>query len=34
LQLRHVSTIGKILLSSNISSRCPHNMVNLALLAA
>ena len=29
LQLRHVSTIGKNLLSSNMSSRCPHNMVNL-----
>ena len=27
-QLRHVSTIGKNLLSSNISSRCPYNMVN------
>ena len=27
-QLRHVSTIGKKLLSSNISSTCPHNMVN------
>ena len=26
-QLRHVSTIGKNLLSSNISSTCPHNMV-------
>ena len=34
LQLRHVSTIGKKLLSSNISSRCPHNMVNFGLLAA
>jgi len=33
-QLRHVSTIGKYLLSSNISSRCPHNMVNFGLLAA
>jgi len=32
-QLRHVSTIGKKLLSSNISSRCPHNMVNFGLLA-
>jgi len=29
-QLRHISTIGKNLLSSNISSTCPHNMVNLA----
>jgi len=27
-QLRHVSTIGKTLLNSNISSTCPHNMVN------
>ena len=28
--LRHISTIGKKnLLSSNISSTCPHNMVNL-----
>jgi len=34
LQLRHVSTIGKNLLSSNISSTCPHNMVNFGLLAA
>ena len=33
-QLRHVSTIGKNLLSSNISSRCLHNMVNFGLLAA
>jgi len=33
-QLRHISTIGKKLLSSNISSRCPHNMVNFGLLAA
>jgi len=33
-QLRHVSTIGKNLLSSNISSRCSHNMVNFGLLAA
>jgi len=36
-QLRHVSTIGKItskLLSSNISSRCPHNMVIFGPLAA
>jgi len=32
-QLRHISTIGKNLLSSNISSRCPHNMVNFGLLA-
>jgi len=33
-QLRHVSTIGKNLLSSNISSRRSHNMVNFGLLAA
>ena len=33
-QLRHVSTIGKKLLSSNISSTCPHNMVNFIVLAA
>jgi len=33
-QLRHVSTIGKNLLSSNISSICPYNMVNFSLLAA
>jgi len=32
-QLRHVSTIGKKnLLSTNISSRCPHNMMNFGLL--
>ena len=34
LQLMHVSTIGKNLLSSNISSTCPHNMVNFGPLAA
>jgi len=34
LQLRHVSTIGKILLSSNMSSRCPHNTVNFSTLTA
>ena len=34
LKLRHVSTIGKNLLSSNISSTCPHNVVNFSLLAA
>ena len=28
-QLRHVSTIGKKLWSSNISSTCPHNMVKI-----
>jgi len=33
-QLRHLSTIGKKLLSSNISSTCPHNMVNFSPLAA
>ena len=32
-QLRRVSTIGKNLLSSNISSRCPHNMANFVPLA-
>jgi len=31
-QLRHVSTTGKKLLSSNISSICPHNMVNFGQL--
>ena len=33
-QLRHALTIGKNLLSSNISSTCPHNMVNFGPLAA
>ena len=33
-QLRHVSTIGKNLLSGNISPTCPYNMVNFGLLAA
>ena len=33
-QLRHISTIGKNLLSSNSSSTCPHNMVNFGPLAA
>jgi len=33
-QRRHISTTGKNLLSSNISSRCPHNMLNYGLLAA
>ena len=33
-QRRHVSTIRKKLLSSNMSSTCPHNMVNFGLLAA
>ena len=34
LQLSYVSTIGKNLLSSNISPTCPHNMVNFGSLAA
>jgi len=33
-QLRQVSTSGKKLLSSSISPRCPHNMVNFGPLAA
>jgi len=33
-QLRHVSTIGKNLLNSNISPTCPHNMVNVGPLTA
>ena len=33
-QVRHVSTIRKNLLSSNMSSICPHNMVNFSPLAA
>jgi len=33
-QLRHVSTIGKNLLSINISPICAHNMVNFGPLAA
>ena len=33
-QLRHISTIGKNLLSSNISCTCSHNMVNFGPLAA
>jgi len=33
-QPRHISTIGKKLLSSNTSSRCPHNMVNIGPLTA
>jgi len=33
-QLRHMSTIGKNMLSSNISSICPYNMVNFGALAA
>jgi len=34
LQIRHGSTIKKNLLSSNISSTCPHNMMNFGPLAA
>jgi len=34
LQLRHVSTIGKNLLSSNTSSTRPDNMVNFGPLMA
>jgi len=33
-QLRHLSTIGKNLLNSNISSTCPHNIVNFSPLTA
>jgi len=33
-QLRHISTIGKNLLSINMSSICPYNMVNFGPLAA
>ena len=33
-QLRHVSTIEKKLLNSNISSRCVHNMANCGPLTA
>jgi len=33
-QLRHISTIEKNLLNSNISPTCPYNMVNFSLLAA
>ena len=33
LEVRHVSTIGKKVLSSNISPTCPHNMVNFGPLA-
>ena len=33
-QLRHISTIGKNLLSSNISATCIPNMVNFGPLAA
>jgi len=33
-QLRHVSTIGRKLLNSNISSTCLHNIANFGLLEA
>jgi len=33
-QLRHIQTIGKKLLNSNISPTCPYNMVNFGSLAA
>ena len=33
-QLRDVSTIGKIVLNSNIAFTCPHNMVNFRPLTA
>jgi len=33
-QLRHVSTIGKKILNSNISSTCPHNTTNFGPLGA
>ena len=33
-QLRHVSTIGKKIFSSDISPTCPHNTVNFGPLAA
>jgi len=33
-QLKHVSTIGKNLLNSNISSTCVRNMANFGTLAA
>jgi len=33
-QLRHISTVAKKLLNSNISTICPHNMVNVGLLTA
>jgi len=34
LQLRHVSTIRKKLLNSNVSPTCPNNMVNFGPVAA
>jgi len=33
-QLKHISTIGKTVLNSNVSSACPHDMVNIGPLAA
>jgi len=33
-ELRHISTIGKNLLSSNIYPTCPYNIVNFGPLAA
>ena len=33
-QLRHISVNRKKVLSSNIFSRCPHNIVNFGLLTA
>jgi len=33
-QLRHISTLAKYLLNSNVSATCPHNMVNVSPLAA
>ena len=33
-QLRHLSTIGKSVLNSNMSYRCPHDMVNFSQLTA
>ena len=33
-QLRHISTIGKNLLSSNTSFTCPYNLVNFGPLVA
>jgi len=34
LQLRHILTIGRNVLNSNISPTCPYNMVNFGPLAA
>jgi len=33
-QLKHISTTGKSLLNSNISSTCPHSMANVGPLMA